>query len=139
MRWRDPWWYVRDVQEPVLVLVLFVDGAHQRGGRRQHLVDEDEDGLLGGELDALANNIDELADCEVGGNEILLLIDSGDIRLLDLFANHLEYTVSCVFYGGRVERETYWNTIGVLLANPLGLGLALLESVFILETAARIC
>lgn len=32
---------------PILVLVLFVDAAHQRGGGWQDLVDEDEDGLLG--------------------------------------------------------------------------------------------
>lgn len=56
---------VADVEEAVLVLVLLVDGAHQccRGG--QDLVDEDEDGLLGRELDALADDVDELADGEV--------------------------------------------------------------------------
>lgn len=56
---------IRDVEETVFVLVLLVDGAHQRGSWRQDLVDEDEDGLLGGEFDPLADDIDELADCEI--------------------------------------------------------------------------
>lgn len=33
---------------PVLVLVLLVNAAHEGGSGRQNLVDEDEDGLLGG-------------------------------------------------------------------------------------------
>ena len=49
-----------------MYLVLFVDAAHQCSSRRQHLIDEDEDGLLWGELDALADNIYKLANCEVG-------------------------------------------------------------------------
>lgn len=49
-----------------MYLVLFVDAAHECGSRRQHLINEDEDGLLWGELDALADNIYELADGEVG-------------------------------------------------------------------------
>ena len=84
--------YVRDIKESVLILVLFVNGAHERRGRRQNLVDEDEDGLLGRKLDALADDIDELADGQVCGNQILLLVDSCDVRLFDLFADHLQET-----------------------------------------------
>lgn len=80
---------LRDVQEAVLVLVLLVDGGHERGGRRQDLVDEDEDGLLGRELDALADHVDELADGEVGGDQVLLLVDGRDVRLLHLLADDL--------------------------------------------------
>lgn len=80
---------VRDVQEPVLVLVLLVDGAHQRSSWGKDLVDEDEDGLLRAELDALANHVDELAHGEICWNEILLLVDSSDVRLLDLLADDL--------------------------------------------------
>ena len=49
-----------------MYLVLLVDAAHECGSRRQHLINEDEDGLLWGELDALADNVYELADREVG-------------------------------------------------------------------------
>jgi len=70
--------------------VLGVDAAHESGGGRQYLIDEDEDGLLGRELDALPDHVDELAYGEIGGDEILLLVDRGDVTLLDLFANNLE-------------------------------------------------
>lgn len=80
---------LRNVQEPVLVLVLLVDGAHQRSSWGKDLVDEDEDGLLRAELDALANHVDELAHGEICWNEILLLVDSSDVRLLDLLADDL--------------------------------------------------
>lgn len=59
--------------------MLFVYAAHQGSSRRQDLINEDEDGFLGGELDALADDVDELANGEVGGHQILLLVDGGDI------------------------------------------------------------
>lgn len=37
---------VRDVQETILILVFLIDGAHQRSGRWQNLIDEDKDGFL---------------------------------------------------------------------------------------------
>jgi hypothetical protein len=57
---------LRDVQEAVLILVLLVDAAHEGSGRGQDLIDEDEDGLLGAELDPLANNVDELPNGQIG-------------------------------------------------------------------------
>jgi len=70
---------IRDIQEPILILVLFINAAHERSGRRQDLVHENEDGLLRGELYALADYVDELANGEVGGDKILLLVDGCDI------------------------------------------------------------
>ena len=80
---------IRDVKKPILVLVLLVDAAHEGSGRWQDLVDEDEGGLLRAELDALADDVDELAYGEVGGDEVLLLVDGRDVALLHLFADHL--------------------------------------------------
>ena len=80
---------VRDVEEAVLVLVLLVDGGHERSGRGEDLVNEDEDGLLGRKLDALADHVDELAHGEIGGDQVLLLIDGRDVRLLNLLADDL--------------------------------------------------
>ena len=70
--------------------MLLVDAAHESSRRRKDLVDEDEDGLLGRQLNALADDVDKLADCEVRGNEVLLLVDSSDVGLFHLLANHLQ-------------------------------------------------
>lgn len=81
---------VRDVEEAVLVLVLLVDARHEGGRGRQDLVDEDEDGLFGRELDTLADDVDKLADGQVRGDQVLLLVDGGNVGLFDLFADYLE-------------------------------------------------
>lgn len=81
--------YAHDVKKPILILVLLIDRAHQRGGRWQDLVDEDEDGLLGRELDALADDVDELTDSQVGRNQVLLLVDGRNVGFLGLFADDL--------------------------------------------------
>lgn len=70
--------------------MLVVDRAHQRGRRRQHFIDEDEDGLLGAQLDSLSDHIDELADRQIRGNEVLLLVDCGDVGFLDFLADDLQ-------------------------------------------------
>lgn len=70
--------------------MLLVDAGHQSSGWWQYLVDKDEDGLLWRELDTLADDVDELSDGEVGWNEILLLVDGGDLGLLDLLADNLD-------------------------------------------------
>jgi hypothetical protein len=85
---------VRNVQEAILVLVLLVDGAHQSSSRWEDFVYEDEDGLLGAELDALADHVDELANGEVGWDEVLLLVDGCDVGLLDLLTDDLYMAVS---------------------------------------------
>ena len=72
---------------PILILVLLVDAAHERSGGRQDLIDEDEDGLLRGELDPLADHVHELAHGEVGWYEVLLLINRRDVALRDLPAD----------------------------------------------------
>ena len=45
--------------------MFLVDAAHKGCGGRQNLVDKDEDGLLGRKLDALADDVAELADRQV--------------------------------------------------------------------------
>lgn len=45
--------------------MLLVDGTHKRRRWWQHLVDKDEDRLLGGELDAFPDNIYELPDRQI--------------------------------------------------------------------------
>lgn len=98
--------------------MLLVDAAHQGGGGWQDLVDEDEDGLLRAQLDALADDVDKLPDGEVGRHQVLLLVDRGDVRLLDLLTDD-------------------GDTVRVLGADALGLCLALLEGVLVLELGAH--
>lgn len=81
---------VCDIKEPILVLVLFVNRGHQCGCWGQDFVDKDEDGLFGGELDALADHVYELAHSQVGRNQVLLLVDSLDIGLVNLLTNDLK-------------------------------------------------
>lgn len=69
----------RDVQKSILILVFFIDGTHQ--GRRgwEDLVDENKNGFLRAELDSFADDIDELADGQVGWHQILFLVDRRNI------------------------------------------------------------
>lgn len=53
---------------PVLVLVLLVDAAHESGSRRKDLIHEDENSLLWGKLNPLADDVDKLAYCQVRGD-----------------------------------------------------------------------
>jgi len=73
--------------------VLLVDTAHQRSRRREDLIDEDEDGLLRRKLNALADDVDELADGEVGGDKVLLLVDGCDVGFFDFLADYLDCAV----------------------------------------------
>lgn len=105
---------VGDVQEAVLVLVLLVDCGHEGGCGRQHIIDENEDGLLWRQLDALADDVHELAYCQVGGHEVLLLVDFGDVALLGLLADD-------------------GDSVGVFVSDSQGFGLALVEGMLFLE------
>ena len=80
--------------------MLLIDTAHKRSSRRQNLINEDEDGLLGRELDALADDIDKLTDSQVGRHQVFLLVDGCDVGFLDLFADHLdgERVSACCLY-----------------------------------------
>jgi hypothetical protein len=69
--------------------MLLVNATHQGSCWGKNLVDKDEDGLLGGQLDSLANDVDELADGQIGRDQVLLLVDGRDIALLDLLADNL--------------------------------------------------
>ena len=69
--------------------MLFVDARHKSRRGREDLVDEDENRLLRRQLDALTDNVNELADGEVGRNQVFLLVDRSDITLLDLLADNL--------------------------------------------------
>jgi hypothetical protein len=66
---------VRYVQKAVLVLVLLVDCVQVRRGRRDGPIHEQEDGLLCGQLQALADHVHELPARQVRRDKVLLLVD----------------------------------------------------------------
>jgi hypothetical protein len=67
--------------------VFLIDAAHQGGSWGKNLVDEDEDRLLGRELDALADNVDELTHGQVRRHQIFFLVDGRDIAFFDLLTD----------------------------------------------------
>lgn len=77
------------LDSPILVLVLLINATHESCCRREDLIDEDEDSLLGGELDPLADDVDKLTYSQIRRDKVLLLIDGRDVALLDLLANDL--------------------------------------------------
>jgi len=99
--------------------VLLINRAHERSSGWQDLINEDEDGLLGGQLDALADDVDELTDCQICGYQVLLLVDGRNVALLNLLADH-------------------WDAVGVLLSDAFGLSLALLEGMLVLKLGSHI-
>ena len=124
--------------------MLLVDGAHEGRSRWQDLVDEDEDGFFRRELDALANDIDKLADSQVGGDEVFLLVDGSNVRFLHFLADHLDAD-SCVRVLYCKEDEawilclmTYWDTVRILLSDALRFSLAFLERVLVLELGTHV-
>lgn len=132
---------IRDVEEAIFILVLFVDAAHESSSGRKDLVDEDEDCLFGAELDTLANNIYELANGEICGDEVFLLIDGSDIRLLYLLADDLsrKSVTDHLKTKTELDRKSYRNPVGILLSNTFGFCLALLERMFVLELGTHDC
>jgi hypothetical protein len=81
---------IRDVKEAIFILVLVVNAAHKGCRRGQDFVDKDKDRLFGSKLDALADDIAELADRQVRRHKVFLLVYRRDIGFLHLLANHLE-------------------------------------------------
>merc|ERR1711991_935489 len=114
------------IEEPVFVLVVFVDRRHERGCGRDGsvvvcAVDKDEERLFGRELDPLADDVGELAHSEVGRDKVLFLVDLRNVpRVLCLLANHR-------------------NTVLVLAPDPSSLGLPLLKRVVCFKRSCRHC
>ena len=69
--------------------MFLVYRAHETRRWRKHLIDKDENGLLRRQVDAFADDIDKLADGEICGNQVLLLVDRCNVALVNLFADYL--------------------------------------------------
>lgn len=86
--------------------MLLVHSRHEGGIGRDSIGTEEEQGLFGCKLNPLADNIVELADGEIGRNQILLLVNFGDVAPISLLAD-------------------YGNAVWILGPDPLGFRLSL--------------
>merc|ERR1712156_740787 len=68
-------------------MVLLVQGAHGGGGGGDHVVHEEEESVLRSQADPLADEEVELADGEIRGNQVLLLVQVSDPGLGALLHN----------------------------------------------------
>lgn len=82
-------------------MVLVVQRAHCGGGGRDDVVHKEEQGILGTQMDALADEEIELAYGQVGGHQVLLLVQVPDARLRGLLHNHLENELKDIAAGER--------------------------------------
>jgi len=78
---------VGDVKKTIAIRLLLVDLGHKCGGGGQGVVDEDENGFLWLQFDALADDVDKLADCQIRRHQVFFLVDVRDIAVGRLFAD----------------------------------------------------
>jgi len=60
--------------------MLLIDGAHKSGSGWEDLVHENEDGLLGRELDSLSDHVNELPDGQILCRTRLVHVTKGEYR-----------------------------------------------------------
>ena len=83
--------------------MLFVDRIHQGCCWREDLIDKDEDGFLRRQLDTLADDIHELADRQIAGDQVLFLVDGRDVGFLDFLADDLAGCHTCQSWAGKIQ------------------------------------
>ena len=71
-------------------MVFLVQGSHGRRGWRNQVVDEEEEGIFGLQVDPLSNQKVKLANSQVRGNQVLLLVKVSDPGLRCLLNDDLE-------------------------------------------------
>jgi len=104
---------VSNVEEKVFFVVFLIEAAHGCRGGGNDIVDKEEEGVLGSKLDSLSDQEVKLADGQIGGNEVLLLVQLGDPSLGSFLHND-------------------GNAVGILPTDLFALGAALLEGVLLL-------
>lgn len=70
--------------------MLLVQRANGGRGRWNDIVDEEEEGVLGTQLDALTNQKVKLAHSQIRGDEILLLVQVANASIGCLLHDHLD-------------------------------------------------
>jgi len=93
--------------------MLLVKGAHRSGCRGNHIVDEEEERVLGPQVDTLSDQEVKLANSQIGGHKILFLVKITNSGLGGLFNDD-------------------GNAIRILFPDLLALGASLLKRMFFL-------
>ena len=97
---------ILQIKEAIFVLLLLVHRRHKGGVRWDSIGAEEEQGLLGRELNPLSDDVVKLPDGKIGRYKIFFLVDFGNVAPIGLLANH-------------------GNPVGVFGPNPLGFRLSL--------------
>lgn len=111
---------VGNVQEIVLLVMFLVQGAHGSRCWWNDVVHKEEEGILGTQVDALANEEVELTDGQVGRHQVLLLVQITDARLGSLLDD---------------DGHTVW----IFATDLVALGATLLEGVLLLVLELHDC
>ena len=126
-------------------LVFLVDGTHKCCRWGQNLVDEDENGLFRGQLDALSDDVDELSNRQILGKERLHVLpvkrrkpkgrtEGTKYFFLSIVGMSVRSAFSQMTWeGGQIAGDcdcqcfaTYRDTVRILLADAFRFSLALL-------------
>lgn len=83
---------VRNVQKEVFFVMFLVERSHGRAGRRDYVIYEEEQRILGAKMDSLADQEVELTDGEVRGYQELLLVQVADFRFRRLL-NYYRHSI----------------------------------------------
>jgi len=102
---------VGNIEEEIFFVVFLVEGSHGGAGWGNDVVDEEEECVLGSQMDPLSDEEVELSDGQIGRDQILLFVQVADPRFGSLLHDHRD-------------------SVGVLLADLLSFGPSLLEGVF---------
>lgn len=102
---------VGHVEEAVLVLVLLINGRHQGSCRWKSVLHKDEDRLLSAELDPLSDNVHELSNCKVRGDEVLFLVNVRNITLPSLLNDHRNSVRVLLPYAGSLRLPPLCNAV----------------------------
>ncbi len=71
-------------------VVYLVEGAHGGARGRDHIVDEEEKSVLRAKVDPFSNQKVELAHGQIGGDQILLLVQVSNTSFRSLLHDHLQ-------------------------------------------------
>lgn len=102
---------VGDIKKEVFLVVLLIKRAQGRARGRDHVINEEKEGIFGTQVDPLPNEEVELPNGQVGWNQILLFVQIADASFRSLLHDN-------------------WHSIWILFPDFLAFGPSFLEWMF---------